>query len=404
MEPTPSTRHAEISGAGIAGLTTACVLAKRGWSVRVHERTSELREMGAGIYLKVNSLLVLDEIGVLDELEAGGTILRKGYITDRAGEPIAHRVMKSAETVIVHRGHLHRTLARKALDLGVRVDTSSTVTGAAPEGKLVFADGSRTTADLVIGADGFRSAVRDSVGLLKSLGPMKEGAIRILVPRKPGERDGLTTEQWSGDCRLGIVACSADQLYLYLIGPANHPRASAIPVDTDFWCERFPQEADVLRRIDPHSGRHDQFMYAKVKSWSAGRVAIIGDAVHSQPPNLGQGAGLAIANAGALGAALDAGSDVGEALRRWEAERRPITEEVQLWSYLYGVIFYALLPAGAIGETLRCKLMAVLHRMTTTGRKLAWVNRGGYHPGEVTLPSLEAKPRALIKENEYAGS
>ena len=108
MGQNPAGRHAEISGAGIAGLTTACVLAQRGWSVRVHERTGELREMGAGIYLKINSLQVLEEIGVLDELEAGGTLLRKGYITDRAGETIAHRVMKSTETVIVHRGLLHR--------------------------------------------------------------------------------------------------------------------------------------------------------------------------------------------------------------------------------------------------------------------------------------------------------
>ena len=404
MGQNPAGRHAEISGAGIAGLTTACVLAQRGWSVRVHERTGELREMGAGIYLKINSLQVLEEIGVLDELESGGTLLKKGYITDRAGETIAHRVMKSTETVIVHRGLLHRTLAQKALDLGVRVETSSTVSGAATEGKLLFANGREATADLVIGADGFRSAVRDSVGLLDSLAPMREGAIRILVPRKPSEREGLTTEQWSGDCRLGIVACSREQLYLYLIGPAKHTRASAIPVDVDFWCERFPQEADVLRRIDPLAGRHDQFMSARVNSWSAGRVAIIGDAVHSQPPNLGQGAGLAIANAGALGAALDASSDLSEALKKWEAERRPVTEEVQRWSYYYGVIFYALLPAGAIGESLRCWLMGFLHRMATTGRKLAWVNRGGHHPGEVILPRWETKTESMIKGNEYAGS
>ncbi len=404
MGPGFTGRRAEIAGAGIAGLATACVLAQRGWSVRVHERTSELREMGAGIYLKINSLQVLDRIDVLDELEAGGTLLRKGFITDRAGDTIAHRVLKNIETVIVHRGHLHRTLANRALALGVRIETTSTVTGASPEGKLRFENAEAASADLVIGADGFRSAVRDSVGLLKSLSPMKEGAIRILVARKPGEREGLTTEQWSGECRLGIVACSVDQLYLYLIGPADHPRASAIPVDVEYWCEMFPQEAHVLRRIDPHAGRHDRFMEAKVSSWHAGRVAIIGDAVHSQPPNLGQGAGLAIANAGALGAALAATGDIDEALKRWEAERRPVTEEVQYWSYLYGVIFYALLPLGAVGETLRCKLMSVLHRLNSTGRKLAWVNRGGHHPGEVTLERWDPKPETQIKREEHAGS
>lgn len=391
MGSTPMRRHAEISGAGIAGLTTACVLAKRGWSVRVHERSSELREMGAGIYLKINSLIVLNDLGVLDELADGGTILRKGYITDRSGGTIAHRVLRDAETVIVLRSHLHRTLARKAVELGVQIEVNSTVSGASPEGKVHFAKGGEASADLVVGADGFRSPVRESVMLLNKLEPMREGAIRILVPRKPGEREGLTTEQWSGESRLGIVACSVDQLYLYLIGPAKHPRASAIPVDIDYWCERFPQEADVLRRIDPASGRHDQFMYATVKGWCSGRVGIIGDAAHSQPPNLGQGAGLAIANAGALGAALDEHADVPEALRRWEAMRRPVTEEVQWWSFFYGVVFYALLPGGSITEPLRSWIMSKLHRATRTGRKLAWVNRGGHHPGEVILPSLESR-------------
>ena len=391
MESTPKKRHAEISGAGIAGLTTACVLAKRGWSVRVHERSSELREMGAGIYLKINSLIVLNDIGVMDELADGGTILRKGYITDRTGGTIAHRVLREAETVIVLRSHLHRTLAQKAVELGVTIDTDSTVTSASAEGRLFFENGTEATADLVIGADGFRSPVRESVHLLKKLEPMREGAIRILVPRKPGEREGVTTEQWSGESRLGIVACSVDKLYLYLIGPAKHPRASAIPVDIDYWCERFPQEAEVLRRIDPLAGRHDQFMYATVTGWCAGHVGIIGDAAHSQPPNLGQGAGLAIANAGALGSALDETGDIAEALRRWETLRRPITEEVQWWSYFYGVVFYSLLPGGSITEPLRSRTMSLLHRAARTGRKLAWVNRGGHHPGEVILPGLESR-------------
>ena len=391
MESTTVRRHAEISGAGIAGLTTACVLAKRGWSVRVHERSSELREMGAGIYLKINSLIVLNDIGVLDELADGGTILRKGSITNRRGGTIAHRVLRNAETVIVLRSHLHRTLARKALDLGVKIETDSTVSGASPDGKIFFTKGGEASADLVIGADGFRSPVRESVNLLKKLEPMREGAIRILVHRKPGEREGLTTEQWSGESRLGIVACSADKLYLYLIGPAHHPRASAVPVDIDYWCERFPQEEEVLRRIDPLAGRHDQFMYATVQGWSAGRVGIIGDAVHSQPPNLGQGAGLAIENASSLGSALDECNDVVEALKRWEAKRRPVTENVQWWSYFYGLVFYALLPGGAITEPLRSWIMSLLHRGARTGRKMAWVNRGGHHPGEVTLPGLESR-------------
>ena len=113
--------------------------------------------------------------------------------------------------------------------------------------------------------------------------------------------------------------------------------------------------------------------------------------MHSQPPNLGQGAGLAIENASSLGSALDECNDVVEALKRWEAKRRPVTENVQWWSYFYGLVFYALLPGGAITEPLRSWIMSKLHRATRTGRKLAWVNRGGHHPGEVILPGLESR-------------
>src|SRR2546426_423705 len=59
-------RHAEIAGAGFAGLTAACALARRGWSVRVHERAEALRTMGAGIYIYENGLRVLEAVGAAD--------------------------------------------------------------------------------------------------------------------------------------------------------------------------------------------------------------------------------------------------------------------------------------------------------------------------------------------------
>src|ERR1044071_7751520 len=64
-------RHAEIVGAGFAGLTAACALAQRGWSVRVHERAERLRPSGAGIYIYENGLRVLEALGAYDEAVRG---------------------------------------------------------------------------------------------------------------------------------------------------------------------------------------------------------------------------------------------------------------------------------------------------------------------------------------------
>jgi 2-polyprenyl-6-methoxyphenol hydroxylase-like FAD-dependent oxidoreductase len=378
-------RHVEIAGAGIAGLTTACVLAQRGWSVRVHERAGELREMGAGIYLKINSLVVLKELGVLPMIRQLGETLERGVVTGRGGRELAKRPpLRKGETIVVLRADLHRALAEHAQALGVEFRTNSQVVSARPEGVLQLSTGETLKADLIVGADGFRSAVRDSLDLLGGSRGLPEGAIRILVPRRPGEREGLTTEQWSGDCRLGIVPCSVNDLYLYMIGPANHPRASILPVDRDFWIERFPEERDVISRITPGTGRYDVLHMVAVKGWCKGRVAIIGDAVHAQPPNLGQGAGMAISNASALGKALDDNhADVAEALREWERDRRPLTDEVQRWSYRYGLIFYALPAGGGVGEAMRASLIRMIGRVGFTSRKLAWLQRGGCEPAEL---------------------
>src|SRR5260370_38129922 len=64
-------RHAEIAGAGFAGLTAACALAQRGWSVRVHERGQRLRTTGAGIYIYENGLRVLAAVAAYDEAVKG---------------------------------------------------------------------------------------------------------------------------------------------------------------------------------------------------------------------------------------------------------------------------------------------------------------------------------------------
>jgi 2-polyprenyl-6-methoxyphenol hydroxylase-like FAD-dependent oxidoreductase len=275
----------------------------------------------------------------------------------------------------VKRGPLHRALANRARGLGVEFRTCSVVSAASPAGSLT-ANGQEFAADLVVGADGYRSVVRESVKLGKKVKFLKEGAIRALAPRRNQEREGLTTEQWSGNCRLGIAPCSKDELYLYLIGPAKERGVHTVPVDKKFWCDLFPQETDVLSRIGDEA-RFDQFVYATVKCWSSGRVAIIGDAVHAQPPNLGQGAGMAMANASALGVALDNNQDVPTALKQWEEMRRPVTEKIQRWSYRYGVIFHGLPLGDVVGEHVRAGLMSLVGHVRFAARSLTWLRHGG---------------------------
>ena len=99
----------------------------------------------------------------------------------------------------------------------------------------------------------------------------------------------------------------------------------------------------LIDRVTEDIGHWDVYSIIKLKSWSQGHVAVIGDAAHAQPPNLGQGAGMAMQNALALAYFLnqiDSPDQMPSALARWETSERPIIEHCQKWSVLYGEVIY----------------------------------------------------------------
>src|SRR5574338_267642 len=102
-------RHAEIAGAGLGGLTAAAALAQRGWSVRVHERSPELRTAGAGIYVFENGLRVLEAIGAYDAAVAGAHQAYMRETRDRANRVVARMRFETA------RGRRTFTIVRQQL-------------------------------------------------------------------------------------------------------------------------------------------------------------------------------------------------------------------------------------------------------------------------------------------------
>src|SRR5215470_18637357 len=162
-----SQRHAEIAGAGFAGLTAACALAQRGWSVRVHERADKLRTTGAGIYIYENGLRVLEAVGAYEAAVAGANPAHRREVRDEANRLISvHQWDASARAFSIVRQRVINALAAAAARAGVEIVTGSAVAGASADGELLLANGQRCKADLVVGADGSNSRVRDSLGLL----------------------------------------------------------------------------------------------------------------------------------------------------------------------------------------------------------------------------------------------
>jgi 2-polyprenyl-6-methoxyphenol hydroxylase-like FAD-dependent oxidoreductase len=239
--------------------------------------------------------------------------------------------------ITVLRRDLHRALAEAARRAGAEIVTGSNVAGATRGGRLLLAGGETRPADLIIGADGVNSAVRDSLGLKRSVNDLHDGCGRHLVPRVSSDPQNRTLEYWKGARRVGIVPCTPEEVYVYLCCPESDVRGCARPVDCESWTASFPHLAHVIERI-PDVGRWASFSDSVCTSWSAGRVALIGDAAHAMSPNLGQGACVAMANARSLAQALERYPDVTTALPVWERSERPVTDATQRYSRMYGRI------------------------------------------------------------------
>ena len=328
-------RHAEIAGAGIAGLASATALAQRGWSVRVHERSPNLRTFGAGIYIWSNGLHVLKALGAYDEAVIGAHEGPEFHTRDHLNETMEEIPINGngpARLITILRETLLTALLNAARRAGVEVVTGAEAVGATPEGELLLADGKRLAADLVIGADGINSKVRDSLDLMMYRKPLGYGAVRMMIKRDsadaPVEDLPRYIEHFSGSRRILYTPASETDLYIALCASVEDEAAYRTPVDTALWTESFPHLASLIARFGD-AGRWDAFEVLKRKSWSKGRVAILGDGAHAMPPYLGQGGGCALMNALGLAVALDEHTDVSEALAAWEARERPLTEHTQ---------------------------------------------------------------------------
>jgi len=370
-------RHAEIAGAGFAGLTAACALAQRGWSVRVHERGQRLRTTGAGIYIYENGLRVLAAVGAYAAAVKGAPFAHTREVRDDRNRVISVHRWEGSRVFSIVRQTVINALAAAAERAGAEIVTSSVVTAASADGELALADGRKLKADLIVGADGGNSAVREAVGLLWQRKFLVDGATRLLIAKTEQERlaadAGTTVEYWAGTRRVLYTPCSETDIYIALTMLDRDEIAKATPVRKDAWKRWFPHLEPLIDRVG-EQGRYDRFDLIKLRRWSAGRVALVGDAAHAQPPNIGQGGGCAMMNALSLAVHLERHADVPAALAAWEKNERPITEHAQRISYLLGLptTWPPLLRTIALGWAGRSKWLVrqrtktALHRPTGT--------------------------------------
>ena len=334
-----STRHAEVAGGGLAGLTVATALAQHGWSVRLHERGSQLREIGAGIFLWENALRALEQLGAYEEAAGLGDLINSWRLFDERGRPIQNDWMKDGSTrlITVKRTELHQALANAARRAGVEIVTGSQVSGATPDGRLLLETGESLQADLIVGADGVYSAVRRALGLDLVVRDLEDGCMRHLVPRRPDDVANEALEYWNGGRRVGIVPVTPEEVYIYTCCPAKDLEGREQPFNHKSWGDSFPDVRHYLERI-PDQSRWAAFHDVRTHSWVNGRGAIVGDSATAMAPNLGQAACVAMVNGFSLATVLDQHDDVPTGLRAWEQRQRGVSDATQKYSRLYGKV------------------------------------------------------------------
>ncbi len=181
-------RHAEIVGAGFAGLTAACALAQRGWSVRVHERADRLRTTGAGIYIYENGLRVLEAVGAYEAATHGAPFAHTREVRDDQNRVISVHRWQGSRVFSIVRQTVINALAESATLSGAEIVLNSAAASATPgrradHGRRQHA--SRPTWSSPPTAR--NSRLRDGLGLLAKRKYLVDGCTRLLIDKTPEE-------------------------------------------------------------------------------------------------------------------------------------------------------------------------------------------------------------------------
>jgi salicylate hydroxylase len=342
-----------VVGGGIAGLAAAGFLHRAGLRATVYEQAGRISEVGAGLVVAPNAARMLRRLGVIERFEKVAVPLEIGWefrrwrdgrvlFSQRMGADCERLYGEQCYTA--HRADLLDVLLSAVPEPGPRLGARCVAVRQRPgHVELAFADGSTAAADVVIGADGTHSVVRDAV--LASAPTRFSGvcAYRCLIPAARAPRFALRPAQalWLGpDHHLVHYPISAgQQVNLVAFAPARDWRVESWTAEgsvADLRAEFAGWDAQLAGLLDAaeRTGRWALLDRDPLPRWTNGPVAVAGDAAHPMFPFFAQGAAQAIEDGAVLAGCLAAGgADPAAALRRYEALRKPRTTRLQTVSH-----------------------------------------------------------------------
>ena len=338
-------RHAVVAGAGIGGAAAALLLANAGWRVTLYERVAEPRAVGAGILMQPNGLAVLYGLGLREALRRRAVESRRVNLADGTGRVLLASTVPDFgggydHVLVVRRSHLHEVLLDAvAAHPGITCRFRCEVVAARVDGAVACrSDGGEATlgADLVVGADGLHSRVREC----GRFGARLTAGLQYVRGLGAAAALDAMTEYWTS---LGIFGAGPVDGGLYFYASTAAPPLADALERRDLgalaaaWAAACPAAGEAFRGV----GRFDDLLVNQVtrvdcERWHDGRVVLLGDAAHAMAPNVGQGANSALVDGAVLVDALASCDTIPAAFAAYQQRRERPVRRVQDASGMLG--------------------------------------------------------------------
>ncbi|MEH2183187.1 FAD-dependent monooxygenase [Nostoc sp.] len=342
-----TTKKIILVGGGIGGTATALALYRAGFEPIVYERTTTLREVGAGVALWANATHVLKELGVLDDVLRESDPITNYQFFSQMGKELMNLCINHFEVpaVAIHRADLQALLWRKLSS--EHFVLGQTFERFEPVGNKVlayFTDGLAEIGDVLIGADGLRSKVRSQ--LFGQVKPIYRGmtSYRGLTNYIPNTyKRGYICEFLGSGKAFGFVTIGKGRMYWYVASKAAEGQSDA-PVGRKQELQEIFQDwptpiPELIAATDETSIlKTDLYDRVPIPKWSFSNITLLGDAAHPTLPTMGQGACMAIEDALVVTQCLLEHSDPAEALRQYESLRLVRTKKIVEQSLLIGKV------------------------------------------------------------------
>lgn len=323
-----------IIGGGIGGLCTAIALKQAGIDFEIYEAATELKPIGAGIVMASNAMQVFQKMGIEQKIIAAGYEIENAIGVDQSFKTITNLSVKEKVTkkygigsYAIHRGILQQILINELHHNKIHLNKRlKTLVQTENRVHLKFEDGCTTDADIVIGADGIRSAVRKSImgeiPLRYSGQTCWRGISKLSLS---AEMKSNSYEIWGneGGSRFGMVPISDNEVYFFATFQTEAGGKDEVGKVKRKLLSIYSKFGDVPKqiieaRLEENIIRSDIYDFKPISQWWKGRVVLIGDAAHATTPNLGQGGCQAVEDAYVLAQCLKENSIPENAFKQFQ--------------------------------------------------------------------------------------